>query len=1402
MNIQQITTNRFIRNFLYCMVFAIALILAPFAFGQSVDLTVVILVNSTSTTGYNTSTTSPGGYQMGIERYLVNLQVPYKVVDISQVAATDLTASQLIVAAHDGLNPSLAWQNAITTAVASGTGFVNMDSDQAIGTQPYIQTMFQATGATLGGQQTSIVIPAAVQVGGATPHYIAAMQKHWLGDPAGDITYNYHGNGTTTIASNATILTGAPGTVVARLGTDPLIIASTYGKGRIVDFTTYQYLHADRFGFVQGVDDLFWRSLVWAARKPFVLRGYPHIAAIQMDDNEPGVMSRIPDTWNTALTGTTASDGTGGPWKLQLNMQLSSLATPGGERAQLISAINAGSLHTSPHGLAYGSGGDLYWNLSVPNTDAQWQASVASALSWKAGQGGSDTFPAFGRSMVAHYWDISDNAGFEMWNSLGLRYITTPQAPGTYYFTFPKTEAERIPLGPFRIYEQSPNYPVDYDETFPFFFADDMVVHSVAGKPAQTFYAFGTQVGQMGGRFTRPDALFPSSANSYTVAQSLNQWEYYMWHFWSGMQPVQIYTHDGNNLELSTVSDRQSFITQLSQWFSTNKGVHQYMDEMGDYLRARNHSLLKSGSVTSSTISLTFTGAATDADNHLIPTKAFIFYGDDEGQFLSVPGFTNGGTFTFANQTPATMRVTPVTLSFSTPQGSSPSSKSVVISNIGSGSFTWTATSNASWLSATPTSGSSGATVTVAVNSTSLAAGSYSGTLTFTSPTAASSPSTVTVSLTVTPSTPSLVVSPTSLSFSQLAGTTTASSQSVSVTNPSGTNVNWSATTNASWLTVSPVTGGTPGTVSVSVKAGSLATGIYSGTVTIQSTNPALTATVPVQFEVQAAPITISTSNLNSWTISPLGGLANWSSTGSALRYNGSGVAPLYAGNAGWTDYDLSVNMTMPVSNYPGGIRARVNPVNGSGYALWFYPSDHTVNLFKVVNWNISNGYTLIGSTNSLLFDANPHTYTLSMRGSTLKVSRDGTQLFTAVDSTYPSGLVALDPSNQVVLYNSVVVSNAVAPQTTVTASPTSLTFSASPGATAPAQTVNLTSSPSSVSWVASTNAAWLTATPSQGTSTPASVSVVATAASLSSGTYTGVVTLTPSSGTPIQISTTLTVTSQPTATISATPSTLYFFAPTGSSPAAASVAVQNVGTGSMPWSASSNVPWLTPSPASTSAAGTLTLTPSTASLAAGTTVGNVTLSSPNAVSSLNVPVTLNIGNLLFQDQFSSGSAQWTPSPLGLASNWTVANGAFNYNGNGHTQQYAGSQSWTNYTVSADVTLASRSNYPGGLRGRVNLSTGASYAVWLYPADNTIKLLESTAWAIDSPGLTVLGQSPTMLLDTAKHTLRMQFVGNQIKVYYDNTLIISATDSTLTSGGIALDVSSQPISFSNVIVQQ
>jgi hypothetical protein len=1597
---------------------SLSFLLLSQADAQTQDLTVVVLVNSANTTDYNTSPTSPGTFQKCVERYLVHLQMPYRIVDVSQTAAQNLNSVQLIIAAHNGLNPSAAWQSAILNAVAGGTGFVNFDGATSIGQQTHIRTIFSATGATVGSIQQWITIPQAMQPGGTTPHYIDAMQLLWAGDSKGDITYNYLGTG-----SAATILTGAKATVVAELGTDPLILATTYGSGRAVDFTSYDYMHPTQLGFVQGVDDLFWRSLVWAARKPFVMRGYPRLTAVQMDDNDVGIMTRLPDLWNTSFTGTIAADGTGGPWTPQLNMQLASVASgAGSDRAPMIAAIKAGQLRVSTHGINYGSGGDFYWNITVPNTDSQWQANVSYAQQWLAGSGGSDTFPPFSRAIVGHYWDISNNSGFEMYNTLGTRYITAAFAPGAYYWNLPRTLAQRLPRAPFRIFEQPPEYSGDEEESYPYFYADDLTVGSVSGKPAQKFYTFGSQVLFANGRFPRNDATFPSSTNGFTVAQSLNQWEYTMWHFWAGMMPVQLYTHDDDNMNTSTAANRQSFITQLSQWCATNHCQHMFMDQMGDYLRARSHSLLSTASLNGTTLTLNFTGAATDADGNLIDTKTYVFYGDTEGSLLDVPGFANGASYNFSTSQSPSLQILPTSLTFASTVGTSPASQNLTIANIGSGTLTWSVTSNATWLTASPTSGSQGANVTVTANNTGLTAGTYNASLTFTSPGANNSPQIIPVSFTLTPAA-SLVVNPTSLTFSGTAGGSAPPSQTISITNPSGTNLAWTATSSVPWLTFTSNTGGTPGSLIVTATPGSLANGTYNGTVTLTPTSgsavlvpvtftlaapaptftaapsslsftavagsvsapqpinlastpssvtwssssnvPWLTVTptsgastpsspsvsasaatltagvysgaitftpsagtavqVPVTFTVTSTPtftanpttlsftatvgatassqpialastpasVSWSASSNAAWlTATPTTGTATPASVSigasaaalTAGTYNGivtmtpsAGPAvqvsvtftvsatPTFTVNPATLSFTATVGATAPSQS----VALASNPASvswsASSNAAWLTatPTTGTATPASVsvgasaaaLNAGTYNGVVTltpsagpavqvsvtftVSSVVTPTFTANPTTlsFTAAAGGSAaaqpvalastpasvswstasnavwltatpatgaatpanLSISASAAALTTG---TY-NGIVTITPSAGPVVQVSVTFTVTPAVTPTFTATPASLSFAAAPGAVTGAQTVNLASTPSSVSWTASSSVPWLNLSASSGPSTPASFTVTASAATLTAGSYTGVITISPSAGPAAQVNITFTVTASRTAVIAANPKLFDMFAAVGASPPAVTTAITNTGTGTMAWTATSDSTWLAPTPPSASAPGTLTLTPSTVSLASGNQVANVTVASPNATNNqVVVPVTLHLGTSVFSDNFPTGDKNWTASPLGLASGWSILNNTFHYNGGGHTQQYTGSSSWTNYIVSTNFALANLNDYPGGLRGRVNLSTGASYAAWIYPTEKVIKLWRTTAWDIDTSGLTLLGTSPTLTMTTSTHGLRIAFAGNQITVYYDNVLIITATDSTLAAGAIALDVSNRPITFSNVSVLQ
>ncbi len=85
--------------------------------------------------------------------------------------------------------------------------------------------------------------------------------------------------------------------------------------------------------------------------------------------------------------------------------------------------------------------------------------------------------------------------------------------------------------------------------------------------------------------------------------------------------------------------------------------------------------------------------------------------------------------------------------------------------------------------------------------------------------------------------TPHIVLSPTSLSFSASQGGADPAPQSVSVTNSGGGTLDWTASPGASWLSVSPGSGTGNGSVSVTAHTGTLATGTYTGSVSVSDAN-------------------------------------------------------------------------------------------------------------------------------------------------------------------------------------------------------------------------------------------------------------------------------------------------------------------------------------------------------------------------------------------------------------------------------------------------------------------------------------------------------------------------------------------------------------------------------------
>jgi hypothetical protein len=125
--------------------------------------------------------------------------------------------------------------------------------------------------------------------------------------------------------------------------------------------------------------------------------------------------------------------------------------------------------------------------------------------------------------------------------------------------------------------------------------------------------------------------------------------------------------------------------------------------------------------------------------------------------------------------------------------------------------------------------------LTVSVNTANLSVGPYSGTITISATGASNSPVSINVTLTVTPAPASLVVSPQALAFNYTAGGTVPAAQGVSITNGGGGTLFWAASSDSSWVGLSPVFGTAPAAMSVSVNPVNLSAGTYPATVRISA---------------------------------------------------------------------------------------------------------------------------------------------------------------------------------------------------------------------------------------------------------------------------------------------------------------------------------------------------------------------------------------------------------------------------------------------------------------------------------------------------------------------------------------------------------------------------------------
>jgi hypothetical protein len=186
---------------------------------------------------------------------------------------------------------------------------------------------------------------------------------------------------------------------------------------------------------------------------------------------------------------------------------------------------------------------------------------------------------------------------------------------------------------------------------------------------------------------------------------------------------------------------------------------------------------------------------------------------------------------------------TPPMLSFTQVAGGpAPPAQTVMLT---SGTPTaFTVSSDVSFLTASPGSGTTPATLTLRVNASSLMAGAYQGNITVNGPAGAV---TITAIVTVTPSstTGAIIATPSALAFTTVAGGKVRSKQTVKLSSTPATT--FTAVSNQPWLQVNPASG-TTGTnnLTVTVEAIGMGAGSYMGMITITPTGTGVSGVLSI----------------------------------------------------------------------------------------------------------------------------------------------------------------------------------------------------------------------------------------------------------------------------------------------------------------------------------------------------------------------------------------------------------------------------------------------------------------------------------------------------------------------------------------------------------------------------
>jgi hypothetical protein len=208
------------------------------------------------------SPSSPAGREL-VMPYVEHLGIPHDLVDAGAPASgLDMRRYPVIILAQpltcgQDAAAKAAFLAELASAVKSGSGLVSFDPSLSL--------------RPAQGEPAAPETVAEALTFDDDRHFIT--QRHALG---------------ASITLRSPLRLAPPGRQEGRTlvsaGGAPLVAVSELGSGKVVQWASLEWMRSSVLGPLSGMDDVFWRSIAWAARKPFVMRGLPPIVTMRVDD--------------------------------------------------------------------------------------------------------------------------------------------------------------------------------------------------------------------------------------------------------------------------------------------------------------------------------------------------------------------------------------------------------------------------------------------------------------------------------------------------------------------------------------------------------------------------------------------------------------------------------------------------------------------------------------------------------------------------------------------------------------------------------------------------------------------------------------------------------------------------------------------------------------------------------------------------------------------------------------------------------------------------------------------------------------------------------------------------------------------------------------------------------------